>query len=153
VLRSDAETTSVYSQVVALGTRPSSAPGHSFFVNFSLGDKPAQLITTQYDPAAIGALQDGVAGVTAGTPAARPPQTRLTVGGTIVKSSAKAVFDRTRNTVVVTIPTAELAAALPGFAPGAVLTKVVGRTSAQTPGDRAVQRQHRQGQRRRVHGR
>jgi hypothetical protein len=118
VLRSTPQTTSAYSQVVALASSPSTAPGHSFFVNFTVGETAVQLIATQYDPAVLGQVVDGAAEATSGTPARRSPQTRLTVAGTYVESSIEAVFDVERNTVVVSIPTAELAAAVPGFKPG-----------------------------------
>jgi hypothetical protein len=133
VLRSTPQTTSAYSQVVALASSPSTAPGHSFFVNFTVGETAVQLIATQYDPAVLGQVVDGAAEATSGTPARRSPQTRLTVAGTYVESSIEAVFDVERNTVVVSIPTAELAAAVPGFKPGATLSKLTGRTTAQTP--------------------
>ena len=133
VLQATPDTFRSITKVDKLASRPQSTPGHSFYTYFTVNKKAVALIATAYDPAAFGDAQDGLAAATAGTPAARSPQTRMTVDGALVTSTVKSVFDVKTSTVTITIPRAELAKAVGGLADGATLTKVYARNSATTP--------------------
>lgn len=135
VLQSTTDEFRAYLRVDKLATRPQGAPGHSFYVNFTLNKKAVNLIGTAYDPAAIKDAIDAVSAGTAGTPAQRSPGTRMLVDGTYTPSSLKAVFDTKASMVTLSIKRADLdkVAGEGGFADGTVLKKVFARSLMATP--------------------
>jgi hypothetical protein len=133
VLQSTPEAVRAFLRVDQLSTRPESFPGHSFSANFTVNKKAVQMVGTAYDPEDLGQIQDGAAAATEGTPAQRAPKTRLLVDGTYTPSSITAVFDIKKSMVTLSVPRAELAKAVGGFADGTVLTLVYGRDTAATP--------------------
>jgi hypothetical protein len=121
-------------RIAKLGTRPNTAPGHSFYVNFTVGGKTVSLITTAYDPAALSTPDDTIADATKSAPVSFAPPTYASVGGSYVPTGLKATYDVTHSTVVFSIPRKDLSAAAAAFTDGATLSALTVRTATSYPG-------------------
>jgi hypothetical protein len=120
-------------RVAKLGARPQSALGHTFYVNFTVGGKAVQLITTSYDPAQLNAPEDTVADSTSAAAVRFAPRTHVSVAATYVPTGIKATYDTAHSTVVLALPRKDMTAAVPAFTDGATITALTVRSAGTYP--------------------
>jgi hypothetical protein len=120
-------------RIAKLATRPSTTPGHAFYVNFTVGGKAVQLITHAFDPAQLALPQDTVSDTTKTAPVKFAPSTYLSVAGSYVPTGLKATYDTAHSTLILAMPRADMTKALPAFADGAQLTALTVRSANSYP--------------------